>query len=498
MSEQSSTPGGRALTGVTGLDEILAGGLPRNRIYLVQGDPGVGKTTLALQFLLTGVEAGERCVYITLSETRPEIDATAASHGWSLASISIIELSALEQTAVLEQENTLFESSEVDLQETTRKLLDHIESLEPHRVVVDSLSELRLMAQGSLRYRRQILGLKQHFSGKSCTVLFLDDRTSEPADLQLQSLAHGVLQLEQVAPIYGEDRRRLRVLKLRGLCFRGGYHDFAIRTGGLAVFPRFPRLATRPDVEFDRTPLSSDVEGLDQLLAGGLDRGTSTLLAGPAGVGKSVIATQFAVAAAQRGHRAAIFAFDELSRTLFERSRALGMPVDEYVASKHLHVQQINPAEMGPGEFAHLTRRAVDDGVRLLIIDSLNGYLKAMPDEGLLTVQLHELLGFFANRGVTTLLILGQYGLLGNVHSPVDVSYLSDTVLLLRYFEAAGRVRKAISVVKKRSGPHEDTIRELSVTQAGLAVGEPLIQFSGVLSGVPHFFGNPATLSEKE
>jgi len=496
MSEQHSPLNDRARTGVVGLDEILAGGLPRNRIYLVQGAPGVGKTTLALQFLLTGVEKGERCLYITLSETRPEIEASALSHGWSLTNITIIELSALEQTAVLEQENTLFESSEVELQETTRRLLDHIERLEPHRVVIDSLSELRLMAQGSLRYRRQILGLKQHFSGKSCTVLFLDDRTSDPTDLQLQSLAHGVVQLEQITPIYGEDRRRLRVVKLRGLRFSGGYHDFAIRTGGVVVFPRLSNFG--PFVEFDRAPMSSDVEGLDHLLAGGLDRGTSTLLAGPAGVGKSVIATQFAIAAARRGDRAAIFAFDELSRTLFERTRALDLPIDEYVASNHIHVQQIDPAEMGPGEFAQLTRSVVDDGVRLLIIDSLNGYLKAMPDEALLTVQLHEMLSYFAHRGVTTLLILGQSGLLGSTQSPVDVSYLSDTVLLMRYFEAAGRIRKAISVVKKRSGPHEDTIRELTVARGGVKVGEPLVQFSGVLSGVPRFFGNPAALSEKE
>lgn len=486
----------RAQTGIAGLDEVLVGGLPRNRIYLVQGDPGVGKTTLALQFLLTGVERGERCLYITLSETLPEIEASALSHGWSLENITIVELSALEQTAVLEQENTLFESSEVELQETTRKLLDYIERLEPRRVVIDSLSELRLMAQGSLRYRRQILGLKQHFSGKSCTVLFLDDRTSDPTDLQLQSLAHGVLQLEQVTPIYGEDRRRLRVAKLRGLRFRSGYHDFAIRTGGVEVFPRLGNFG--PSVDFERSPVSSGVQELDHLLAGGLDRGTSTLLAGPAGVGKSVIATQFAMAAAKRGDRAAIFAFDELARTLFERSRALGMPIDDYVSSKRLHVQQIDPAEMGPGEFAQLTRGMVDAGVRLLIIDSLNGYLKAMPDEALLTVQLHELLGYFAHRGVTTLLILGQAGLFGAMQSPVDVSYLADTVLLLRYFEASGRIRKAISVVKKRSGPHEDTIRELTIGQGGVRVGEPLTKFSGVLSGVPRFFGSETSLSEKE
>ncbi len=483
----------RAKTGISGLDEVLDGGLPRERMYLVQGDPGVGKTTLALGFLLAGAVESERCLYVTLSETRVEIEATAKSHGWSLDPIELIELSALEQAETLDRENSLFESSEVELQETTRRLIEHIEQLDPHRIVIDSLSELRLMARGSLNYRRQILTLKQHFSGRHCTVLLLDDRTSEPGDLQLQSLAHGVLQLEQVPPVYGDDRRRLRIVKLRGLRFRGGYHDFVIRHGGLVVFPRLR--VSDEQTEVDGLALSSGVPEFDRLLGGGLDRGTSTLLTGAAGLGKSLIATQFAIAAAERGESSAMFVFDETARTLLARSRSLGMPLDKHIASKLIRVQQIDPAEMGPGEFAQLAHGVVQSGVRLVVIDSLTGYLNAMVEEKMLTVQLHELLSVFSQKGVSTLLIMAQHGLVGKMDSPVDVSYISDTVLMLRYFEAAGRIRKAISVLKKRSGPHEDTIRELRIGQGGITLGEPLARFHGVLSGTPTYFGDPGELS---
>lgn len=484
----------RAQTGIAGLDEVLVGGFPRDHIYLIQGNPGVGKTTLAVEFLLAGAAAGERCLYITLSETQTEINAVAASHGWSLAGVTLIELTAREQTLVLEHENTLFESSEVELQETTRSLIDHIERHDPQRLVIDSLSELRLIAQNSLKYRRQILGLKQYFADKHCTVLFLDDCTSDPGDLQLQSLAHGVVRLEQNTALYGDDQRRLRVIKLRGLSFRGGYHDYVIRRGGVVVFPRL--VAAEHHSEFDRSPLSSGVSELDQLLGGGIDRGTSALLIGPAGAGKSVISTQFAIAAAERGESSAIFIFDEVAPTWLVRARTLGMRVDEPVKSGRLRVQQIDPTQMSPGEFAQTVKHRVDEGASLIVIDSLNGYMNAMPEERLLTSQLHELLSFLAQRGVTTLLIMAQYGLLGNMQTPVDVSYLSDTVLLLRYFEAAGRIRKAISVVKKRSGRHEDTIRELSLGEGGIVVGEPLTAFSGVLTGVPRFEGRAALLSE--
>lgn len=487
-------PDQRTKTGVLGLDEVLGGGLPRDRLYLVQGEPGTGKTTLALQFLLEGASSGERCLYVTLSETRAEIEATARSHGWSLRDIVIIEMSALEQTAVLEQDNTIFESSEVELQETTRRLLEHITNGEPHRVVIDSLSELRLLAQSPLRYRRQILGFKQHFAGKNSTVLFLDDCAADPPDLQLRSLAHGVLQLEQLALPYGEDRRRLRVVKVRGVSFRGGYHDFCIRTGGLVVFPRLR--AADHSADFERSVLPSGVSELDLLLGGGLDRATSTLLVGPAGVGKSAIATQFVSAAVKRGERAAWFTFDESLATLDARTRGMGLDMNDHVTSGQLELQQVDPAEMGPGEFARLAYGVIEQGARLLVIDSLNGYLNTMNDSKLLEMQLHELLTAFAHRGVSTLLIMGQSGLIGSMQTPVDVSYLSDTVILLRYFEAGGRIRKAISVVKRRCGPHEDTIRELSVSSRGIEVGEPLLDFSGVSSGAPLFAGQPAALGE--
>ncbi|HTV22109.1 MAG TPA: ATPase domain-containing protein, partial [Polyangiaceae bacterium] len=447
----------RAQTGIAGLDEILGGGLPRDRIYLVQGEPGAGKTTLAMQFLAAGARAGERCLLVTLGETRDELEATARSHGWALDGFDIFEMSALEQAATVERENALFESSEFELQETTRLILERVAELAPQRVVIDSLSELRLLAQSSLRYRRQLLGFKQHLSGVRCTALFLDDQVADAREHQLLTLAHGVLRLEHFAPAYGEDRRRLRVVKLRGVKYCGGHHDFAIQTGGLAVFPRL-RASTHRRA-FETPPLSSGVLGLDRLLGGGIDRGTSTLLTGPAGAGKSIIATQFALAAAERGESAAIFAFDEGAATFFERSRRLGLDIDRHVTSGSIRVQQIDPAEMSPGEFGRTAFAAVQHGARLIVIDSLNGYLTAMTDEKFLVAQLHELLSVFSEHGVSSLLIMGQFGMLGHMQTPVDVSYLSDTVLMLRYFEAAGRIRKAISVVKHRSGSHEDTIR---------------------------------------
>jgi len=484
-----------AATGVTGLDDILGGGFPRDRIYLIQGDPGVGKTTLGLNFLMNGRDTGDRCLYIALSESRPEIDAVVESHGWSLDGIEIIELSAMEQSSGLESENTLFQSSEVELHETTRRVLSEIERLKPDRVVFDSLSELRLLAQGALRYRRQILALKQYFVDKAITVLLLDDRTSDPTDLQLQSLAHGVVTMEQVPPNYGADRRRLRVVKLRGRKFRSGYHDFAIDTGRLDVFPRL--IAAEHRTKFTHEQLSSGVPELDRLLGGGLDYGTATLLLGPAGAGKSSIAVQYALAAAKRGERAALFAFDERVATLYARTRAIGDDLEPYVASGQIHLQQIDPAEMGAGEFAHRVRLAVEEQhCRLVVIDSLNGYLQAMADEKQLTVQLHELLSYLANLGVATVLVMAQHGLTGTMQSPVDVSYVADTVVMLRYFETAGRIRKAISVLKKRSGAHEDTIRELTLGQGGVRVGAPLSQFLGVLTGVPRYLGGDEDLSE--
>ena len=485
-----------ARTGIAGLDDVLGGGLPRHRIYLVQGDPGVGKTTVGLQFLLAGVERGEAVLYITLSEGKDEIQSVARSHGWSLEGMPLFELSAVDQTASLEEEYTLFQPADVELQETTRTLLARLEQVKPTRVVVDSLSEIRLLSQNSLRYRRQILALKQHFAGRKCTVLLLDDRTSEAGDLQLQSISHGVVSMEQVPPLYGEDRRKLRIVKLRGQKFRGGYHDYVIRTGGLEVFPRL--VASSHSRQVRGEPLSSGVAQLDSLLGGGLERGTSTLILGPAGSGKSSIATQYLMATARRQERAALFAFDESIGTLLVRSRGLGLDLDGQVRAGRIILEQIDTADIGPGEFAHEVRRRIEvDGVKVVVIDSLNGYLNTMPTERMLPVQMHELLAYCGQKGVVTLLVMAQHGLIGPMQTPVDMSYLSDTVLLLRYFEATGRLRRALSVMKKRSGAHEDTIREFSLGPQGVRIGEALTEFTGVLSGVPQFAGTPEKLFGK-
>jgi circadian clock protein KaiC len=490
------TRNANASTGIPGLDDVLNGGLPRDRIYLLQGDPGVGKTTVGMQFLHAGVLAGETCLYIALSESKAEIQSVVSSHGWSLDGIHVIELSALDQSASLEAENTLFEPSEVELHETTRVLLGEVERIKPDRVVFDSLSELRLLAQSALRYRRQILALKQYFADKQVTVLLLDDRTSEPDDQQLQSLAHGVITLEQVAPLYGEDRRRLRVIKMRGRKFRGGYHEFTIRTGGVELYPRL--VPAEHHTEFPREHLSSGIGALDNLLGGGLDYGTATLVLGPAGTGKSSIGVQYAAAAAARGEGVAMFMFDERLATLYMRTAALGVDLRPHVESGRIVIQQIDPAEMGSGEFTACVRRAVEGtGRRLLIIDSLNGYLHAMADAQQLMVQLHELLSYLSNLGIATVMVLAQHGLTGTMQSPVDLSYLADTVMMLRYFEAEGRIRKAVSVLKKRSGAHEDTIRELTLGPGGLQVGAPLDKFHGVLTGVPRFIGPSADLASR-
>jgi circadian clock protein KaiC len=475
----------RSTTGVPGLDDILNGGLLSHRLYLIDGDPGAGKTTLALQFLLEGIHVGEKCLYITLSETKEELSAGAASHGWSLDGIEIVELIAEESDLDGESQVTMYHPSEVELTETTRRVLDAVEKTNASRVVFDSLSELRLLAQNSLRYRRQILALKQFFVGRKCTVLLLDDRTSEGSDLQLQSIAHGVVSLDQLAPVYGAERRRLRVMKLRGSRFRGGYHDFTIREGGIVVFPRL--VASEHSEPFDRERIKSGVTALDALLGGGPDRGTSTLLMGPAGSGKSTIAVQYAVSAADRGDHAAIFAFDESLATLKARTEALGVRFTEGLEAGQVKVQQVDPAELSPGEFVGLVRESVEkNNARVVVIDSLNGYMNAMPEEQFLTAQFHELLTYLGRQGVTTLMVVAQHGMVGaQMQSPIDTSYLADSVVLLRYFEYAGKVKKAISVVKKRSGAHEETIRELRFDRQGIHLSEPLSKFRGILSGIP-------------
>lgn len=484
----------RVAMGISGMDDILFGGLPRNRLYLVQGDPGSGKTTLGLQFLMEGARKGESGLYVTLSETEEELRAVADSHGWSLDGITLHELSRAMDRLSEEAMNTLFHSSEVELSETTRPVLEIVEKEKPVRVVFDSLSEMRLLAGDALRYRRQILALKQFFTGRHCTVLLMDDRTSEVGDLQLQSLAHGVITLEQVAPAYGSERRRLRVVKMRGSKFKGGYHDFRLRTGGLDVFPRMVAADHRHSIT--HTSMASGIKELDHLLGGGLDRGTSTLLMGPAGSGKSSLASQYVSAAAQQGENAAMFLFDESRDTCITRAAALGMDINRFVQNGKINIRQIDPAEVSPGEFSHLVRHAVEkDKAKVIVIDSLNGYLNAMPEEQFLTTQMHELLTYLSQQEIITIMVLAQHGVLGDaLNTPVDVSYLADTAVMLRYFESDGRVRQAISVLKKRSGYHEHSIREFKLEANGIRVGEPLADFSGVLTGTPHFSGAQSEL----
>lgn len=492
MDNRTSTDfevrGAVARTGVSGLDVVLNGGLPRSRLYLIEGEPGAGKTTLALQFLLEGARSEEPGVYVTLSETKEELIAVARSHGWSLDSLTICELHTPEERLRPEAQYTLFHPSEVELGETTKLVLDEVERRRPARVVFDSLSEMQLLARDPWRFRRHILALKQFFVGRACTVLFLDDHSNEPDHARVDSLVHGVIDLEQLAPVYGAERRRLRVVKLRGVRYCGGYHDFSIGTGGIVVYPRL--VAVNRHESFPAAMLSSGITELDTLLGGGLDAGTSALVIGPAGVGKSVLASQFVLAALERGERAAVYIFDETRRTFFERSAGLGMQFNGGRFDGKLTLQQIDPAELPPGAFVDTVLRAVaDDGARIVVIDSLNGYLNAMPEEHFLTIQLHELLTYLNQHGVVTLLVAGQQGVVGRIENPVDVSYLADTVLMLRFFEAAGEVRQALSVVKKRRGWHERTIREFTVGRDGVRVGEPLRDFEGVLAGVPRYTG---------
>jgi circadian clock protein KaiC len=475
-------------TGISGLDAILGGGLAMDRMHLIDGEPGSGKTTLAMQFLLSGRAAGERCLYVTLSETEAELRATADSHGWTLDGIDIFELSAAAGEGP-EDAYTLFHPAEVELQQTVSAVLEAVERHAPSRVVFDSLSEMRMLARDPLRFRRQILWLKQFFAGRACTLLVLDDRTGPEGDLQLQSLAHGVVALERVTMDYGAERRRLQIKKLRGTRFAGGFHDFRITTGGLEVYPRLQHVTG--EVTLPQQQISTGSDALDALLGGGLIPGTSVLVTGAAGTGKSVLSIQIALTAVARGERAEVFMFDERVATAEVRAAGLGLDMAPARASGHLMLRQIEPTEMSPGEFATVITRAVEEnGATVLVLDSLNGYLQAMPNEHLLGVHVHELLSYLASRGVTIVMTLVQRGVFGApVDEAAEVSYLADTVILLRYFEHAGAVRQAISVVKKRTGPHERTIRECRVERGGLRVGDPLVSFRGVLTGVPMYEG---------
>lgn len=482
-------PNGKAITGVEGLDEILAGGLRRGRVYLLEGSPGTGKTTVACQFLLAGAAAGERGLYITLSETETELRETARSHGWEFADpVTLFELVPPENLLDEDQQQSLLYSADLELGETTKRIFEIVERVNPLRVVVDSLSEIRLLAQSSLRYRRQILAIKHYFATRDVTVLMLDDLTSDTHDKTVHSVAHGVVRLEELAPDYGGERRRLRVIKYRGQKYRGGFHDFVIDTGGVRVFPRL--VSSEHKSRFKREVLKSESPQLDSLLGGGIERGSSTLVLGPAGTGKSLLTLTFAVGAIRRGEKAAMFVFDEELGLLIERAKGLGIDIQTLIDSGDLFVTQVDAAELAPGEFAHLVRTCVDTrDARTVIIDSLNGYQAAMPEERQLILHMHELLQFLNRKGATTFLTVAQHGLVGDMRAPVDVTYLADTVVLLRYFEAAGRVRRAISVIKKRTSAHEDTIREYRIHSGGISLGEPLTGFQGVLRGVPELIG---------
>jgi circadian clock protein KaiC len=488
----SSPKDTRVSTGIPGLDEVLCGGLTPDRLYLLEGTPGAGKTTLALQFLLDGAARGEHGLYVTLSETEDELRAAAETHGWSLDTLQIFEL-VDEMGLDPDGEQSILHPSEIELGETVKAVIAWVDQQKPARLVFDSLSELRLLAQNPLRYRRQILALKQFFATRRCTVLMLDDRTSESGDLQLHSIAHGVISLEQEPRAFGSERRRLRVVKMRGIKFRSGYHDFVLETGGLIVFPRL--IAAEHHAAFDPTSASTGLAQLDLLLGGGLVPGTNTLFIGPSGVGKTTTAIRCMLAALASGKTATYYLFDEGLGTFMARSAALGMDLRPHVDAGRLTITQVDPAELAPGEFAAVVRRAVEQRqTKFLVLDSLNAYLRAMPGEQFLILQMHELLSYLNQQGVTTLLILGQHGIIGDVRTDIDLSYLSDGILLFRFFEAQGEVRTALAAVKSRLNAHERTIREMKITAGGLQVGEALEDFEGVLSGLPSYRGRASML----
>ena len=484
----------RISTGISGLDTILHGGFPKDRIYLIEGDPGTGKTTLALQFAMNGVANGGKALYITLSETQDELRAMAVSHGWSLDGVEIFEMIPDEAALTPESQYTFFHPEEVELGETIKTILDRVSERQPTHLILDSLAELRLLAQDPRRYRRQVLALKHYFAGKKTTVLFLDDRTSQTQEKQLHSIVHGVLTLQRLPREYGKNRRRIEISKIRGSSYIDGFHDYAIERGGMDIFPRLQ--ASQHHTEFSRDVISSSVPNLDLLMGGGMDRGSASLLVGPAGSGKTTLAIKYALSAIRRAEPVVMYTFDEGLGTLLARSSGLELPLKELMDDGKITVHQVDPAEMSPGEFAWRVRRSVeDDGAKMVIIDSLNGYLAAMPQEQFLALQMHELLTYLNQRGVVTIMILAQQGPLGQFNTAVDLSYLADTIVLLRFFEVAGEIRRAISVIKKRSSGHERTIRELQICAPdGIQVGKSLTEFHGVLTGVPQFTGSMGNL----
>jgi len=484
----------RAPTGIAGLDAILDGGVARTRLHLLEGSPGTGKTTIALQFLLAGAEAGEAGIYISLAETEHELRDGARSHGWTVGpKVEVFELVPPESVLDPEQHQSLLYSSDLELGETVKRIFDAIERLKPKRIVIDSLSEIRLLAQSSLRYRRQILALKHYFAQNNSTVIMLDDLTTETVDRAVHSIAHSVIHLDQLAPIYGGERRRLRVIKCRGQEFRSGYHDFIIRSGGIDVFPRL--VAARHRAVFAGELMQSGIAELDHLLGGGVSTGSSTLLIGPAGTGKSLLALHYLTAAVERGERGALFVFDEELGLLIARAKGLGIDLERMQKDKKLFIEQMDAAELSPGEFSYRVRQSVDrEDIRTVVIDSLNGYQASMPEEQYVILHLHELLQYLNRQGAATFLTVAQHGMIGDMKQTIDVTYLADNVLMLRYFEALGRVRRALSVIKKRTGPHEDTIREFRITSRGIQVGPALHEFQGVLRGVPTYVGGTEPL----
>lgn len=486
----------KCATGVKGLDEVLVGGLPRNYLYLLQGKPGTGKTTLALQFLLDGARTGERSLYITFSETKAELLAVARSHDWDLSGLDILEFSTFVTKNAAETQNTLFHPSEIELNKVIGILFDQIKLINPDRIVFDSVSELRLLSDSSLRYRRQMLAFKEFFLNRGSTVIFLDDLTTEAGDTHVQSIVHGVLLLEKFRAAYGAERRQFHIAKLRGVEFRGGTHDYLIKKGGVVIFPRLVSL--EHNNVFEPETVDFGIKEMDCLLGGGLSRGSSNLILGAAGTGKSTIALSFARAAAEKGKRVFYFSFEERVGNLIARSENLHMGIQSYVDSGMIKIQKVDPAELTPGQFTDYVRYANSEKTDVLIIDSLNGYIHAMPEQQFLILQLHELLSYLGNRGVITLLILSQSGVLGSMQSPLDLTYLADTVILTRYFEAFGHIKKAISVIKKRTGAHEETLREYRVAKGGIEVGNILKDFSGVFTGVPVFEGDRSEMLKSD
>ncbi len=488
-------------TGISPLDEILQGGFTSDRLYLVEGMPGTDKTTLALQCLLEGARNGESGLYVTLSETKDELEGVAESHGWTLGGIEIYELVDIESSENTRLQYTMFEPAEIELSTIVDGVLQRVKQLPPKRVVFDSLSEMRLLSQGSLRYRRQILALKQFFVGRGCTVLLLDDYSAQD-DQHLHSIAHGVIRLKHLLSDYGGERRRLRIIKHRGRSFIGGAHDMRIVRGGLQIYPR--EVVENYSGETQTHLVSSGNQAFDQLLGGGLNAGTSALLLGPAGVGKSSMALQFAIAAAKRGERAVLYQFEESMQLLFVRAKGLGFDLQRYVDDSLVEIVNLVPREITPSEFACLVRNCVIPDkqgrcVTIVSIDSINGYLNSMPHEKYLIIQMHELLQFRGKRGILTLVVVAQHGMLGQaMGTPVDASYLADSVVLFRYFEAVGEIRQAISVVKKRTGRHERTIREFKLSDCSVEIGPPLTRFRGVLTGVPDFIGDNESLITKD